>query len=346
LTQSEYKLTHLNEFGEFGLIKALTKNFTAPAVNVTIGIGDDAAVIKNDSEKLMLVSTDLFIENVNFDLMYTPLKHLGYKVVSAAISDILAMNGRPTQILTGIAASSKYTFEALEELYSGIQLACKDYKITLIGGDTTTTPAGLTISLTALGEVESRIITARNTAQEFDLICVSGDLGGAFLGLNILEREKRIFLENPEIQPDLSDSKYAVERQLKPVARVDVIETLKELDVKPTAMIDISDGLTSEIMHICTSSNVGCNIYEEKIPIDPEVIRVAKMFNLDAVTCAINGGEDYELLFTVKQSDFEKIKNSPDLTIIGHITSREEGLNFITTDGQIKEIIAKGWQGE
>jgi thiamine-monophosphate kinase len=291
----------------------------------------------------MLVSTDLLLEGIHFDLAYTPLKHLGYKAVQVNLSDIYAMNGMATQITVSLGLSSKFPIEAVEELYSGILLACDKYKIDLVGGDTSSSKQGLVISVTSIGYADEADICYRNTANEGDLICVSGDLGAAYMGLQLLKREKLIYLENPQIQPDLEGKDYIIERQLKPEARRDIVEILKELEIKPTAMIDVSDGLSSEVIHICTQSEKGCNIYEDKLPIDPMTYETAREFNLDPTVCALSGGEDYELLFTVPQSAFEKIRNSPDISIIGHITEKSAGMNLISKSSISHELKAQGW---
>jgi thiamine-monophosphate kinase len=334
--------TELSQLGEFGLIDHITKNINLYHRNTIKGVGDDAAVIKNGNI-YTIVTTDMLTEGVHFDLIYTPLKHLGYKAITSNLSDICAMNATPKQVTVSLALSSKFTLEAVEELYSGILLACDKYKVDLIGGDTTSSKMGLTISVTAIGETTEDKIAYRNTAKEKDLLVVSGDLGGAYTGLQVLEREKRIFLENPQVQPDLEGYDYILERQLKPEARVDVVEYLHEIGVVPTSMIDISDGLASEINHICRQSNVGCDLYEEKIPIDPQTYETARSFNLDPTVCALHGGEDYELLFTIKMSDYEKIKGSPLLTVIGHITDKSQGVRLIDKSGGVHNIESKGW---
>ena len=334
--------TDISNLGEFGLINHLTKSIKLTQSSTIKGAGDDAAVL-DFSGKKMLVSTDLLLEGIHFDLAYTPLKHLGYKAVQVNLSDIYAMNGMATQITVSLGLSSKFPIEAVEELYSGILLACDKYKIDLVGGDTSSSKQGLVISVTSIGYADEADICYRNTANEGDLICVSGDLGAAYMGLQLLEREKLIYLENPQIQPDLEGKDYIIERQLKPEARRDVVEILKELEIKPTAMIDVSDGLSSEVIHICTQSVKGCNIYEDKLPIDPMTYETAREFNLDPTVCALSGGEDYELLFTVPQSAFEKIRNSPDISIIGHITEKSAGMNLISKSNISHELKAQGW---
>lgn len=334
--------THISQLGEFGLIEHLTKNVKLHHPGSEKGIGDDAAVLDYTGKKV-LVSTDMLLEGIHFDLAYTPLKHLGYKAVQVNLSDICAMNATPAQITVSIGLSSKYTLEAIEELYEGIYLACEKYKVDLIGGDTSSSKQGLVISVTVLGYADEAAITYRNGAEEGDLICVSGDLGGAYVGLQLLEREKLIYLENPNIQPDLEGKDYIVERQLKPEARQDIVQLLKDLNVKPTSMIDVSDGLASEVLHICRQSNKGCNLYEEKIPVDPMTYETAREFNLDPTICALSGGEDYELLFTVKQADYDRIKHDVDISIIGYITEASAGCNLISKGGSVHELKAQGW---
>ena len=334
--------TSLADLGEFGLINHITKYFKIENASTVTGIGDDAAVL-DASEKQTLVTTDLLIEGVHFDLSYMPLKHLGYKAVMVNLSDVYAMNGTAEQITVSIAVSNRFPLEAIEELYSGIQLACETYKVDLVGGDTTSSTKGILISVTAIGKVEKEDIVLRSGAKETDLIVVSGDLGAAYLGLQVLEREKQVFNVDPNNQPDLDSYTYLIERQLKPEARRDVAGFLKELAIKPTAMIDISDGLSSEIMHICSQSKVGCKIYEEKLPLDPQVISACEEFNLDSTMVALSGGEDYELLFTVPIADFEAIKGNPNFSIIGHITAENQGLNLVTRASQEIELKAQGW---
>ena len=334
--------TSLAELGEFGLINHITKYFKVEKVSTIKAIGDDAAVL-DASEKQTLVTTDLLIEGVHFDLSYMPLKHLGYKAVMVNLSDVYAMNGAAEQITVSIAVSNRFPLEAIEELYAGIQLACETYNIDLIGGDTTSSTKGILISVTAIGKAEKEDVVYRDGAKETDLIVVSGDLGAAYLGLQVLEREKQVFKVDPNNQPDLDNYTYLIERQLKPEARKDISSLLKDMDVKPTAMIDISDGLSSEIMHICSQSNVGCKIYEDKIPLDPQVISTCEEFDIDSTMVALSGGEDYELLFTVSISDFEKIKGNPHLSIIGHINDKAAGLNLVTRAGQELELKAQGW---
>jgi len=334
--------TDINALGEFGLIKHLTENIKLGQKGSVKGVGDDAAVLDFEGKKV-LVSTDMLLEGIHFDLAYTPLKHLGYKAVQVNLSDIYAMNGIATQVTVSIGMSSKFPIEAIEELYEGIYIACEKYGVDVVGGDTTSSKQGLVISVTSLGYADEKDIAYRNGAEEGDLICVSGDLGGAYVGLQLLEREKMIYLENPNIQPDLEGKDYIVERQLKPEARKDVVELLKEIGVKPTAMIDVSDGLASEILHICKQSDKGCQVYEEKIPLDPMTFETAREFNLDPTVCALSGGEDYELLFTVKQADYDKIKFKMDISIIGYITEPSAGCNLISKSGVVHPLKAQGW---
>jgi thiamine-monophosphate kinase len=335
--------TELTALGEFGLIDHLTQNVEINNPSSLKGIGDDAAVIKYDNEKTTLVSTDMLVEGVHFDLTYVPLKHLGYKSIVVNLSDICAMNGTPKQVTVSIAASNRFSVEALEELYEGMLFACKRYNIDLVGGDTTTSTSGLIISVTAIGEAKKEDIVYRNGAKEKDLLCLSGDVGGAYMGLQVLEREKFVFKDNPNLQPDLVGNDYILERQLKPEARVDIVELLKKLGVKPTSMIDVSDGLASELMHICKQSEVGCELYEEKIPLDPQTYDRAREFSLDPTVCALSGGEDYELLFTIAMEDYEKVKNLPDFTIIGHMTAKASGINLVAKAGTSHPITAQGW---
>jgi len=332
----------LSDLGEFKLIEHLTQDATQKHKSTIKGVGDDCAVLEYKN-KQTLVTTDLLIEGVHFDLSYMPLKHLGYKAVMVNLSDVYAMNGMAKQITVSIAVSNRFPLEALEELYAGIHLACKMYDIDLVGGDTTSSTKGMLISITAIGEADKKEVVYRNGAKPNDLLVVSGDLGAAYLGLQVLEREKQVFQVNPNAQPELENYTYLVERQLKPEARKDIVKLLKELEVKPTSMIDISDGLSSEILHICSQSKVGCNLFEEKIPLDQQVISTCEEFNLDSTTIALSGGEDYELLFTVSQEDYPKIKGNPHLTVIGHITEESEGKNLITRGNQKIEIIAQGW---
>jgi len=335
--------TELENLGEFGLIDRLTSKFEKKNDSTIVGIGDDAAVIALSKTESTLISTDMLIEGVHFNLMYMPLKHLGYKAIAVNVSDICAMNGIAEQVTVSIAVSNRFPVEALEELYDGIKTACDRYKVDLIGGDTTSSLSGLTISVSVLGRAKTEAITYRSGAKENDLIVVSGDLGAAYVGLQVLEREKEVYNANPNIQPDLDGHDYIIERQLKPEARLDVIRFLKELEVVPTSMIDISDGLASEVLHICKSSKVGCHIYDEKIPIDGTTSMTAIEFNLDPNTCAMNGGEDYELLFTIAQSDYEKIKGNPHMTVIGHITHEKDGTYYVDKNASAIELQAQGW---
>lgn len=341
LEDKNKKATSLAELGEFGLIDHLTKYFKVGQETTKKGIGDDCAVISNANETL--ITTDLLVEGVHFDLSYVPLKHLGYKAVMVNLSDVYAMNAEATQITVSLAVSNRFPLEALEELYAGIQLACDTYKIDLIGGDTTSSTKGMLISITALGSAKKENIVYRNGAKPNDLIVVTGDIGGAYLGLQVLEREKEVFKVNPQSQPDLEAYSYLVERQLKPEARKDVVKLLKDLEIKPTSMIDISDGLSSEIMHICTQSKVGCNIYEDKLPLDPQVISTCEEFEIDSTMVALSGGEDYELLFTISMDDFDKLKGNPNFTVIGHITEENVGKNLITRANQQIKLKAQGW---
>jgi thiamine-monophosphate kinase len=334
--------TELSSLGEFGLIKHLTQFIELKNESSIKGIGDDAAVIDYKG-KQTVVSTDMLVEGVHFDLAYVPLKHLGFKAVSVNLSDIYAMNATPKQITVSFAISNRFSVEAMEELYAGMMMACKKHSVDIVGGDTTTAKSGLVISITAIGEANADELVYRDGAKEGDLLCVTGDLGAAYVGLQLLEREKQIYLESPGVQPDLGGNDYILERQLKPEARIDIPVLLKKLEVKPTAMIDISDGLASEILHICTQSKVGCNLYEEKIPIDPSTYNMAREFNMDPTVCALNGGEDYELLFTIDAADFPKIKANPDITVIGHMTRDTDGVNLISKGGTSHKLTAQGW---
>lgn len=334
--------TALGELGEFGLIDHLTQQFSINQESTVKGIGDDAAILDFKGLQTVL-TTDLLIEGVHFDLSYMPLKHLGYKAVMVNLSDVYAMNAKATQITVSLAVSNRFPLEALEELYSGIALAAKTYGVDLVGGDTTSSTKGLLISITALGQADKETIVKRSGAKPNDLLVVTGDLGAAYMGLQVLEREKEVFKVNPNAQPDLEPYTYLVERQLKPEARKDVIETFEKLELRPTAMIDISDGLSSEIIHLCKSGNLGCKLYEEKIPLDPQVISVCEEFEIDSTTVALNGGEDYELLFTVDQGDYDKLKANPHFTVIGHMTPEEEGLHLITRANTQIPIVARGW---
>lgn len=337
------ELTPISTLGEFGLIKHLTQFFPVENISTELGVGDDAAIINAEGKKV-LVSTDMFTEGVHFNLGYTPLKHLGYKVVVAGISDIAAMNAVPTQIMISVAVSNRFPVEALEEIYAGVQLACRRYKVDLVGGDTTSSQTGLVINVTTVGLESSENIISRNGVKPNDLLVVTGDLGGAYMGLQILEREHSVYLKNPNMQPEMEGYDYILERQLKPEARTDIKGILEELGVKPTSMIDVSDGLASEVLHLSDRSKVGFRIYEEKIPMDELTISTADEFNLNPVMTALNGGEDYELLFTISQSDFDKIKNNPDFTIIGHAVEEKQG-NYLVLRGsnELAELTAQGW---
>ncbi|MFD1769274.1 thiamine-phosphate kinase [Sphingobacterium suaedae] len=334
--------TDISELGEFGLIKYLTEAIVLVQPSTIQGIGDDAAVL-DFSAKKTLISTDLLLEGIHFDLRYVPLKHLGYKAVQVNLSDIYAMNGIASQITFSIGLSSKFPLEAVEEIYEGALIACKKYNVDLVGGDTSASTQGLVISVTSLGVADHDQIVYRSGAKEGDLLCVSGDLGGAYVGLQLLEREKQIFLENPNIQPDLEGKDYIVERQLKPESRKDIIELFETYGIRPNAMIDVSDGLASEILHICQASQVGCRLYEEKIPIDPMTYETARTFGLDPTVCALSGGEDYELLFTIPQDQYDKVKNQLDISVIGYITDKASGCDMISKSGHLHRITAQGW---
>lgn len=334
--------TELSTLGEFGLIKHLTENIVLQNESSIKGVGDDAAVLDYKSKQIV-VTTDLLLEGIHFDLAYVPLQHLGYKAVVVNLSDVYAMNAIPKQITVSIGTSNRFSVEAVEELYKGIYIACEKYGVDLVGGDTSSSMSGLVISVTAIGEAEKENIVYRSGAKDSDLICVTGDLGGAYMGLQLLEREKKIFRENPKIQPDLAGNDYILERQLKPEARKDISTLLKALNIVPTSMIDISDGLASELLHICTQSELGCTVYEDKIPIDPTTYNKAREFNLDPTVCAMSGGEDYELLFTIDLKDYDKIKGNPDVTVIGHMTNKSAGYQLVTKSGSQHPITAQGW---
>tara|TARA_B110000879_G_scaffold212657_1_gene310026 strand:- start:3238 stop:4296 length:1059 start_codon:yes stop_codon:yes gene_type:complete len=336
------EFTPISKLGEFGLIDLITKDVKHYNTTTHKGIGDDAAVLKF-GDVCQLVSTDLLVEGVHFDLAYAPLKHLGYKAVVVNLSDICAMNAIPTQITLSLALSNRFPLEAVEELYEGVKLACSHYKVDLIGGDTTSSTSGLMISVTAMGTAKESAITYRSGAQEKDLIVVSGDLGAAYLGLQILEREKAVFMEDKNMQPDLHGSEYVLERQLKPEARMDIVKMFQEMDLVPTSMIDVSDGLSSELLHLAKASNLGLQVYEEKIPCDPTVMTIAEEFKLNGVTCALNGGEDYELLFTVAQKDYDKIKANPNMTVIGYMVDKSSGTNLVSHDSKVFPLAAQGW---
>ena len=334
--------TEISTLGEFGLIDHLTKNFELHNASTVVGVGDDAAVIDHFG-KQTVITTDLLLEGIHFNLMYTPLKHLGYKSVVVNLSDIYAMNATPSQITVSIGISNRFSVEALNEFYEGIFAACEKYNVDLAGGDTSSSQKGFVISITAVGEVVPNKFVKRSTANKGDLVCVSGDLGGAFLGLTLLEREKNIYMENPQIQPDLEGETYIVGRLLKPDARKDIIEFFEQSNILPTAMMDISDGLSSEILHISTQSNLGCRLYEEKLPIADDTRTAAFKFGLDPTVCALNGGEDYELLFTIKQEDHDKILANEEISVVGYMTDLEEGRKFLTKGGSSFDITAQGW---
>ncbi|MDE3234383.1 MAG: thiamine-phosphate kinase [Bacteroidota bacterium] len=334
--------TEISSLGEFGLIDHLTRNFEIQNASTVLSVGDDAAVIDHFG-KQTVVTTDLLVEGIHFDLMYTPLKHLGYKSVIVNLSDVYAMNATPTQITISIAFSNRFSVEALDEFYEGVYAACEKYGVDLVGGDTSSSQKGFIISVTAIGEVAPDTFVKRSTAQKGDLICVSGDLGGAFLGLTLMEREKKIFLENPQIQPDLEGEDYIVGRLLKPEARKDIIEFFAENNITPTSMMDVSDGLSSDVLHLCKQSHLGCRVYEEKIPVHEAARKAAFKFGLDPTICALNGGEDYELLFTLKQEDYEKITLNEEISVIGYMSEIEEGSKLLTKGGNTFDITAQGW---
>lgn len=335
--------TEIATLGEFGLIDHLTEGIEKHNASTIFGVGDDAAVLSYPDDKQVLVTTDILLEGVHFDLTYVPLKHLGYKAAVVNFSDIYAMNGTPRQITVTLGISKRFSVEDMEQLYAGIRLACNVYDVDIVGGDTTSSLTGLTISITCIGEVDANKVVYRNGAKDTDLICVSGDLGAAYMGLQLLEREKAVLKGASDVQPDFSGKEYLLERQLKPEARKDIIERLREAGIQPTAMMDISDGLSSELMHICKQSHVGCRVYEEHIPIDYQTAVMAEEFNMNLTTCALNGGEDYELLFTVPIADHERIQDIEGIRLIGHITKPELGCALITRDGQEFELKAQGW---
>jgi len=334
--------TEIDNLGEFGLIDHLTRNIELHNASSIVGVGDDAAIIDTFG-KNMVISTDMLVEGVHFDLAYTPLKHLGYKSVVVNLSDIYAMNAIPTQVTMSIAFSNRFSLEALEEFYEGVYAACEKYDVDLIGGDTSTSHKGFIISVTAIGEVADGKYVKRSTARKGDLLCVSGDLGGAFLGLTFLEREKKIYLESPQVQPDLEGEKYVIGRLLKPEARKDIIEFFADSDLLPTAMMDISDGLSSEILHICRQSSLGCVLYEEKIPVHDDTRNAAFKFDLDPTACALSGGEDYELLFTIPQEAYDKLVLNEQISVIGYMTEPEKGRKILTKGGNTFDITAQGW---
>jgi len=334
--------TEISALGEFGLIEHLTKNIELQNASSVVGVGDDAAVVDHFG-KQTIITTDLLIEGVHFDLTYTPLKHLGYKSVIVNLSDVYAMNATPSQITLSIGISNRFSVEAMEEFYEGVYAACKRYGVDLVGGDTTSSQKGFIISVTAVGEVAPDKFVKRSTARKGDLICVSGNLGAAYIGLLFLEREKKIFLENPQIQPDLEGESYVIGRLLKPEARKDIVEFLEAQQIVPASMMDISDGLSSDLLHICTQSNLGCVLYEEKIPIAEDTRRAAFKFEIDPTVCALSGGEDYELLFTISQSDYEKLLLNEDISVVGYMTEPEKGTHIITKNGNKHVITAQGW---
>lgn len=342
MADDKVKRTDVNALGEFGLIDHITKDFSTYHKNTLRSIGDDSAVIKNIAENT-IVSTDMLVEGIHFDLMYTPLKHLGYKAVVVNLSDLVAMNVAPTHITFSLAISNRFSVEAIEELYDGVRTACDYYKVDLVGGDTTSSPKGMILSVTAMGQSDPEHIVYRSGAKPGDIICVTGHLGAAYLGLQILEREKKIFLDNPDIQPDLGEHNLLIERMLKPEARLDAIKYMRKEQLKPTAMMDISDGLASELFHISQQSQVGAHIEEAKVPIHPNAEEQALEFRINPITCALNGGEDYELLFTIDESDIEKIRYMPDVNIIGEIVPKSDGVKLITTSGNFHDIKAQGW---
>jgi len=342
MTENKRNVTPISELGEFGLIERLTNKIKLKNSSTVKGVGDDAAVL-DFSNKQIVITTDLLTEGVHFNLMYTPLKHLGYKSIVVNLSDVVAMNATPKQVTVSLAISSKFSVEAIEELYEGIYLACEKYDVDLIGGDTTSSLTGLTISVTAIGEANKEDLAYRSGAKKTDLICITGDLGGAYMGLQLLERENEVFKGNNLIKPQLSGHDYILARQLKPEARLDIIAIFKELKIKPTAMIDISDGLSSEIKHICKESHSGAKIYEDKILLDNDTKNMALEFNINPLVTALNGGEDYELLFTIPVTDYEKVRNHPDITVIGHIADESEGTVLVTNAGSEIELTAQGW---
>lgn len=334
--------TEIKDLGEFALISKLTKDLAKNRPSTLLGVGDDAAVI-DPLGKRVVVTKDMLVEGVHFDLSYVPLKHLGYKAVIANLSDVCSMNAKPTQILIGLGVSNRFSVEALEELYEGVKTACELYKVDLVGGDTTSSPSGLTLSITAVGLVDGDSVVTRGGASAGDLLVVSGDLGAAYMGLQVLEREKEVFKEAPKAQPDLQNHSYIIERQLKPEARTDIVTELSDLKVKPTSMIDISDGLASECFHLMAASGLGVRIYEDKLPIDPKTYDTAREFNLDPTVCMLSGGEDYELLFTISQNNFENIRNHPKLSVVGHMTEDSKEHIMVTKNGLDVELKAQGW---
>lgn len=344
MADEEKKFTDVNELGEFGLIDHVTKDLAHFQVSSVFGVGDDAAVIRSSRGMAFLATTDALVEGIHFDLTYTPLAHLGYKAVMVNLSDIYAMNGTPTQILVSLAFSSKYTVEAIEAIYDGIKAACKRHGVDIVGGDMTSAPRGMMISITALGQVEQKKVTYRHEAKAGDLLCVSGDLGGAYLGLQLLEREKEVYLADENASPELEDFNYLVGRQLKPEARKDIIDMFAEAEFQPTSMIDISDGLASELFHICTKSKIGALVEEAKVPIHTQAEKLAFDFKLDPITCALSGGEDYELLFTADEKDLEKVRYMTDVAIIGKMVPADQGIRLLSSGGRLHTIKAQGWK--
>ena len=339
----EEKRTEIGELGEFGLIERLTKGFEHVNDQTIRGVGDDAAVI-DTGEKYALISTDMLLEGVHFDLAYMPLQHLGYKAITVNVSDIAAMNGTPKQVTVSLGLSNRFAVEAVELIYEGVKAACGEYGVDLVGGDTTSSGAGLVISVSIIGEVAKERIVYRNQAMESDIVCVTGDLGAAYVGLQVMEREKQEFLANPNMQPKLDKYDYIVGRQLRPKARMDIVHEFSELNILPTAMIDVSDGLASDIFHICKQSGLGVAIYEDKLPIEKQAYETAAEFSIDPNACALNGGEDYELLFTIGPDDFEKIKNHPDIHTIGYMQTKDKGKAFVTRNNNVVELTAQGWK--
>ncbi|MCU0353193.1 MAG: thiamine-phosphate kinase [Cytophagales bacterium] len=339
----ENQRTELSALGEFGLIRRIQSQAVPHNPETIRGIGDDAAVIGHADGQQVLLSTDMLLEGVHFDLSYTPLPHLGYKAVAVNVSDIAAMYGIPKQIVVGLAVSNRFSVEAIDALYTGIRAACDDYKVDLVGGDTTSSRAGLVISVSVIGLCEPEKVVYRNTAKPTDILCVTGDLGGAYVGLQVLEREKQVFMQDPDMQPELTGKEYILQRQLRPSARMDIIHELRELGVVPTAMIDLSDGLASDVLHIARQSGVGVALFEDKLPIDSMTYQTAVEMNIDPVTCALNGGEDYELLFTIRQADFEKVKNHADISFIGYIQEASAGEFLVTKNGNRVSLQAQGW---
>jgi len=337
------KRTEISELGEFGLIGQITEGFQNQRDNTILGVGDDAAVIQPLDGQQMVMTSDMLVEGVHFDLAYMPLKHLGFKSVAVNVSDVAAMNAIPSQIIVNIAVSNRFSVEAVEELYEGIKVACEAYNIDLVGGDTNASGSGLVISVTAIGFVPPDKLTRRDGVKQDDIVCVTGDLGAAYMGLQILEREKQVYLSNPDMQPRLEGYDYLIQRQLRPEARMDIIHELREKAVIPSGMIDISDGLASELFHLSKNSSVGFRIFEDKIPLDKITYDTAIEFKIDSTTCALNGGEDYELLFTISQEDHEKLKDHPDIHFIGYAQAAPEGVELATKGGNIVPIKAQGW---